>query len=325
LIKKSFSIQDSINLRLDIYLTENLDQVSRNKIKHYITKDLILVNGRSIKPSYLLQKGDLVEFFFEEKKINDGLVAQNMNLEVIYEDENIAAINKPSGLVMHPGIGNEEGTLANGLVHHFNNLSDLNGESRLGIVHRLDADTSGIVLIAKTNESHVNLSNQFKKRSIKKVYFAITWGKWSKKSGVIKGLMNRKKSDPTSYALNSSNENGKHSESSFQVLKQYSNFACVEFKPLTGRTHQIRVHSSSKGNPIFGDNKYGGGLKKCNEYSSDFKKTTSKEIIKFDRHALHASSIDFELLNSNGKRLNLEAPIPNALKELEDSLSNNEN
>ena len=325
MIKKYFPIQDSINIRLDVYLAENFDQLSRNKIKNHIIKNLVVVNGKSSKPSYLLQKGDLVEVSIKEEKLNDDLIPQEIDLEVLYEDENIAAINKPSGLVMHPGIGNDKGTLANGLVHHFNNLSDVNGKSRLGIVHRLDADTSGIVLIAKTNESHISLSNQFKKRSIKKVYFAITWGKWSKKSGVIEGVMKRKKSDPTSYTISDNNENGKYSKSSFQILKQYSNFACVEFKPFTGRTHQIRVHSSSNGNPIFGDNKYGGGLKKCHEYSSKFEKLTSKEIVKLDRHALHASSIDFELLNLNGKRLKLEAPMPKVFRELEDSLSSNEN
>ena len=318
-------MQEPLDLRLDVYLTNNLNKISRSIIKHHIIKDDILVNGKSSKPSYLLQKGDLVEVSFEEAKTSDELVPQRMDLEILYEDKNIAAINKPSGLVMHPGVGNEEGTLANGLVHYFNNLSDINGKDRLGIVHRLDADTSGIVLIAKTNESHINLLNQFKNRSINKVYFAITWGKWPNNIGVIEGYMNRKKTDPTSYTLNSGNENGKYSKSFFQINKQYSNFACVEFRPLSGRTHQIRVHSSSNGNPIFGDNKYGGGLKKCNEYSSKFKKLISKEIINLNRHALHAHSIDFELLNSNGKRLKLEAPIPTVLRKLEDKLSSYEN
>ncbi|MDA9594202.1 RluA family pseudouridine synthase [bacterium] len=322
--KKSFLIQEPLDLRLDVYITKKLDQTSRSIIKHHIIENDILVNGKSSKPSYLLQKGDLVEVSFEEVKNNDELVPQRMNLEILYEDKNIAAINKPSGIVMHPGVGNKSGTLANGLVHHFNNLSDINGKDRLGIVHRLDADTSGIVLIAKTNESHINLSNQFKNRSINKVYFAITWGKWPNKVGAIEGYMNRKKTDPTSYSLNTSKENGKYSKSFFQINKQYSNFACVEFRPLTGRTHQIRVHSSSNGNPIFGDNKYGGGLKKCNEYSSKFKKLISKEIINLNRHALHAHSVDFELLNSNGKRLKLEAPIPTGLRKLENKLSSYE-
>ena len=161
-------MEDPINLRLDVYLNKNLNQLSRNIIKHHIIKDDIMVNGKSSKPSYLLKKGDLIEVFFEETKINDELVPQKMNLEILYEDKNIAAINKPNGLVMHPGVRNEFGTLANGLVHHFNSLSDINGKERLGIVHRLDADTSGIVLIAKNNESHINLSNQFKNRSINK-------------------------------------------------------------------------------------------------------------------------------------------------------------
>ena len=132
-------MQEPIDLRLDVYLTKNINQLSRNMIKHHIREDFIMVNGKSSKPSYLLQRGDLIEVFFEEAKINDELVPQKMDLEILYEDKNIAAINKPSGLVMHPGVGNESGTLANGLVHHFNSLSDINGRERLGIVHRLDA------------------------------------------------------------------------------------------------------------------------------------------------------------------------------------------
>ena len=124
-------MQEPLDLRLDVYLTNNLNKISRSIIKHHIIKDDILVNGKSSKPSYLLQKGDLVEVSFKEAKTNDELVPQRMDLEILYEDKNIAAINKPSGLVMHPGVGNEEGTLANGLVHHFNNLSDINGKDRL--------------------------------------------------------------------------------------------------------------------------------------------------------------------------------------------------
>ena len=266
-----------------------MENESRNIIKHHIKNSSIVVNGKSIKPSYLLQDGDVIDVLinFEKKIVNSALVPEDIDIDVLYEDQDIIAVNKPSGLVIHPGIQNEKGTLANALVYHFDNLSDVNGENRRGIVHRLDADTSGVVLVAKTNESHMWLANQFKTRTIQKVYHAITWGKWSMTEGVIEGKMIRKKSDPTSYAIENG-ENGKYSKSFFKVLKQFSNFSCLEFRPYTGRTHQIRVHASSVGNPIFGDEKYGGGIKKSNEFNPKFGKNASYLISKINRHALHA-------------------------------------
>ena len=325
MIKKTFQINYSTNTRLDIYLSGLLKNESRNKIKSYIKNLSIHVNGEAKKPSYLLQNGDKITLSIETEKSKSNVLApENIDLNVLYEDENIIAIDKPSGIVMHPGKKNESGTLANGLVYHFKNLSNLNGLDRQGIVHRLDADTSGVVLIAKTNDSHKWLAEQFKNRTIKKVYYAITWGKWKFKSGKIEGNIVRKKSDPTCFDLTSADE-GKYSESTFRVLRQYSNFACVEFEPFTGRTHQIRVHSSSLANPIFGDKKYGGGLQKSNEYANKFRRISSNIISRFDRHALHAISIEFELMNSNGKRLKLNSPIPVELIELEKRLSVNEN
>ena len=326
MIKKTFQVKGSKEIRLDKYLSSLFENESRNIIQYHIKNSSIVVNGNSIKPSYILQDGDVIDVLidFEKEITNNNLVPENIDIDVLYEDQDIIAINKPSGLVIHPGIQNEKGTLANALVYHFDNLSDVNGENRRGIVHRLDADTSGVVLVAKTNESHHWLANQFKNRTIQKVYYAITWGKWSIREGVIEGKIIRKKSDPTSYTIEKGKD-GKYSKSFFKVLKQFSNFACVEFKPYTGRTHQIRVHSSSLGNPIFCDKKYGGGLKKCNQYNPEFRKNVSSLISKINRHALHASSIEFELMNSNGKRIKVDSPIPEDLIFLERSLIQYEN
>jgi 23S rRNA pseudouridine1911/1915/1917 synthase len=326
LIKKTFQVKGSKEIRLDKYLSSLMENESRNIIKHHIKNSSIVVNGKSIKPSYLLQDGDVIDVLinFEKKIVNSALVPEDIDIDVLYEDQDIIAVNKPSGLVIHPGIQNEKGTLANALVYHFDNLSDVNGENRRGIVHRLDADTSGVVLVAKTNESHRWLANQFKTRTIQKVYYAITWGKWSMTEGVIEGKMIRKKSDPTSYTIEKG-EDGKYSKSFFKVLKQFSNFSCLEFRPHTGRTHQIRVHASSVGNPIFGDEKYGGGIKKSNEFNPKFGKNSSNLISKINRHALHASSIEFELMNSNGKRIKIDSPIPEELTSLEKSLAKYEN
>ena len=326
MIKKTFQVKGSKETRLDKYLSSLMENESRNIIQHHIKNSSIIVNGKSIKPSYLLQDGDVIDVLinFEKKIVNSALVPEDIDIDVLYEDQEIIAVNKPSGLVIHPGIQNEKGTLANALVYHFDNLSDVNGENRRGIVHRLDADTSGVVLVAKTNESHRWLANQFKTRTIQKVYYAITWGKWSMTEGVIEGKMIRKKSDPTSYTIEKG-EDGKYSKSFFKVLKQFSNFSCLEFRPHTGRTHQIRVHASSVGNPIFGDEKYGGGIKKSNEFNPKFGKNASNLISTINRHALHASSIEFELMNSNGKRIKIDSPIPEELISLEKSLAKYEN
>lgn len=322
MIKKTFQVKGSKEIRLDKYLSSLMENESRNIIQQHIKNSSIIVNGKSIKPSYLLQDGDVIDVLinFEKKIVNSALVPEDIDIDVLYEDQDIIAVNKPSGLVIHPGIQNENGTLANGLVYHFDNLSDVNGKNRRGIVHRLDANTSGVVLVAKNNESHQWLANQFKTRTIQKVYYAITWGKWSMIEGIIEGKMIRKKSDPTSYTIDNSG-NGKYSKSFFKVIKKFSNFSCLEFRPHTGRTHQIRVHASSVGNPIFGDEKYGGGIKKSNEFNPKFGKSASNLISTINRHALHASSIEFELMNSNGKRIKIDSPMPKELISLEKSLT----
>ena len=165
--------------------------------------------------------------------------------------------NKSSGIIVHPGIGVNSGTVANGLAYHFQKLSNINGDLRPGIVHRLDKDTSGVMVIAKTNSAHVFLADQFKERKVKKKYSGLTWGIWGNESGEINEPLSRDKKDPTKYSINA---NGKNSITKFEVKKIFRHSSLVSFFPLTGRTHQIRIHCSHHGHPIFGDEKYGGGI-----------------------------------------------------------------
>ena len=320
-IKKSFS-----GFRLDQFLVQQLKFISRNQIQNFIKKSKIFVNDKTVKTGFILQEGDIVEIHSDiyVKKNNVKIIPKNIDLDIIYEDENIVGINKNSGLVVHPGIKNEENTLVHGLEFRFRNLSDINGDLRKGIVHRLDADTSGIILIAKNNSAHEWLSNQFKDRKIIKEYIAITWGRWSKIQGKISGDMIRSKTDPTKYIFAKDSINGKYSESFYKVEKQYTNHTKVRFYPLTGRTHQIRVHASQLGNPIFGDNKYGGDIKKAKEYKPEVYKYFSSQLKFFSRHALHAYSIEF--INFYKKRkIKIIAPIPDEFIDLEKTLSEYEN
>ena len=316
-----FQISKSVGRRLDIYLAKKLHPISRSRIKTYINDSSIQVNNINVKPGYILQKGDIIRLSINNDEQGDETaLPEKMKINVIYEDDHIIAINKPSDLVVHPGVKNKQGTLVNGLMSQFKNLSNINGESRRGIVHRLDADTSGVMLVAKTNSAHEWLSKQFKDRSVNKTYVSITWGKWKEKNGKIEGWISRKKSDPTTYQLNDSDQYGKHSITNYMVEKQYDNFARVLFYPITGRTHQIRIHSSHLGHPVFGDQKYGGGVKKSKGYKPELNKFFSEKLNKFGRHALHALSIEFEPYKNNGKKIKLDAQIPNEFVDLEKSI-----
>ena len=321
MIKDIFQISKSVGNRLDIYLAKKLHPISRSRIKTFINNSFIRVNKLKVKPGYILQKGDIVKVSIKnEAQDDESVLPEKMKINVIYEDDHIIAINKPSGLVVHPGVKNKQGTLVNGLMSQFKNLSNINGESRRGIVHRLDADTSGVMLVAKTNSAHEWLSKQFKDRSVNKTYVSITWGKWKEKNGKIEGWISRKKSDPTTYQLNDSGQYGKHSITKYKVEKQYDNFARVLFYPITGRTHQIRIHSSHLGHPVFGDQKYGGGEKKSKGYHPDLTKFFLEKLNKLGGHALHALSIEFELYKNNGKKIKLDAQIPNEFVDLEKSI-----
>ena len=325
--KKYIQIKESFSgLRLDQFLVQKIDSLSRNQIQNFIKKSKILVNDKAVKTGFILQEGDIIEIHSDiyNKKSNVKIIPINIDLDIIYEDENIVGINKKSGLVVHPGIKNEENTLVHGLEYRFKNLSDINGHLRKGIVHRLDADTSGIILVAKNNKAHKWLSSQFKDRKIIKEYIAITWGNWNENEGKISGDMIRSKTDPTKYVFAKDSINGRYSESFYKVEKQYTNHSKVRFYPRTGRTHQIRVHSSYLGNPIFGDHKYGGDIRKAKEYKPSVYKYFSSQLKIFTRHALHAYSIEFINLYKK-RKIKIIAPIPDEFIDLEKSLSEYEN
>jgi 23S rRNA pseudouridine1911/1915/1917 synthase len=239
------------NIRIDKYLALNTEY-SRELITKMIKDGYVLVNNKSIKPSYLININDEIEIdesYIEETNIEP----MEMPLDIVYEDEDIMVINKPSGLVVHPGNGNKDNTLVNGLKYYTEELSDMGGNERVGIVHRLDKDTSGLMLIAKTNKAHEILANDFKNRKVYKEYYALLIGNFPSDTALIDAPIGRDKNNFNKMCVTAS---GKNAITNLKVLKRYKDYTLVSLVLETGRTHQIRVHMSYIGYPIYNDPVY---------------------------------------------------------------------
>ena len=250
--------ENSINTRLDLFLSQLYDGISRSKIQTAIKAGKVLINGDIKKPSYALKFDDRVEFEnLEPDKIIE-LEAQDIALEVIWEDENMAVINKPSGMLTHPTFLETSGTLVNALLYKYgDNLSDTNGEFRRGIVHRLDRNTSGLLMIAKNNKTHEYLANIIKEHKLTKKYHAVLKGFYPNETDIISEPIGRNNANPKKMAVR---PDGRPSLTKLKVLEHFANEATyVELELVTGRTHQIRVHTSFKKHPVYNDTLYGAG------------------------------------------------------------------
>ena len=297
---------DNKNLRLDIFLLDYLEDISRTKIQKFITQGIIKVDDFVVKPSYRLKANECITIDnLDPIKKKTTIIKENIPIDIIYEDDDLLAVNKSSGLVVHPGAGNLSGTLLNGLVYHYENLSTLDN-TRPGIIHRLDKDTTGVMLIAKSDKSHYLLSEQFAQRKITKTYRAITWGNM-KNEGEIQGYINRDSKNRIKYALNSSQ--GKFSYTKYKCLENLSPFSYIELFPTTGRTHQLRVHLKSIGFPIILDELYGGGISLINSYNQKYSKVIKQVFKIMNRFALHAYKIKFRH-PSTKKEMEIQAPLP---------------
>ena len=274
-------------IRLDKFLLDKLD-VSRSKLQEMIKQGLVLVNDSKKKNSYVLRVNDVINVI-GELKIETDVKPENMDLDIVYEDDYLMVINKPSGLVVHPAAGHYNGTLVNGLLAHTNSLSSNNGEVRPGIVHRIDKDTSGLLVIAKDDKTHEELSKQLKDKTLSRIYVALVQGRINHDTGTIDAPIGRDPSDRKKMCVT---ENGKEAITHFKVLERYKDASLIECKLETGRTHQIRVHMSHIGHPLVGDFLYGG-----------------ENPTLIDRQALHSYKL---AINHpvTGERLVLEAPLP---------------
>lgn len=292
---------DNKGNRLDKFVSNVLSDLSRSKIQSYIKDGYILVNEKTVNPSYVLKENDIIKVLEFPKETTD-LVGVDMPLDIVYEDEYLMVINKPKGLVTHPGAGNFDNTLANGLKGYSDNLSDLNGDFRPGIIHRLDKDTSGLLVIAKTNEAHIFLANQLSDHTLGRTYMALVHGVIHEEEGRIIAPIGRDKSHRLKMAVDL--KNGKDAETYFKVLKRYQNATLVECRLKTGRTHQIRVHFDYISHPVIGDPLYGRDNRR----------------IYNDGQLLVAYKISF-IHPGDKKRREFEIPLPEYFKEVIDKLN----
>lgn len=299
--------KDNVSKRLDIYLSENLEDVTRSYIKTLIDDSKILVNNKKEKSGYKLKLNDIIDVTLEEKK-SENIVAQDIPLEILYEDDDIIIVNKPKGMVVHPANGNYTGTMVNSLMYsHQGKLSSINGVIRPGIVHRIDKDTSGILVVAKNDNAHKKLAAQFKVHSIKRKYVALVKGIIKEDSLTIDMPIGRSVKDRKKMTV--TNKNSRSAVTHIAILKRFysSNVTLVEAELETGRTHQIRVHMAYIHHPLVGDEIYG---KKDNKF-------------KVQGQMLHAKYLGF-VHPSTGKFIEFEKDVPEYFKEILKSLENKE-
>lgn len=280
-------------LRVDLFLKEMEPECSRTQVQSLILAGYVTVNGTKIKSHYKLKLGDRLKWQIPAKP-ESGITAENIPLNIIFEDKDIIVLDKPPGLVVHPGAGNQQHTLVNALLFHTKELSSISQE-RPGIVHRLDKDTSGVMVIAKNNHAHLELAKQFKKHSIERRYIALVGGLIEFDEGIIDVPLKRHILDRRKMFV-SFTEEAKPAHTFYRVLKRFSDFTAVELFPKTGRTHQLRVHLLYLGHPVLGDKTYG-------------------KLKDFSRLALHAKDLGFHH-PSTGEFVKFSSPLPKEMKEV---------
>jgi 23S rRNA pseudouridine1911/1915/1917 synthase len=275
--------------RIDIYLTHRIENATRSKVQQAVEAGLVLVNGRIVKSSYQLNPNDIIDVTFPRPPRPDVL-AENIPLDIVYEDGDLIIVNKPAGMVTHPAYTHYSGTLVNALLFHCNNLSKVNTELRPGIVHRLDKDTTGLMVIAKTDAVHAFLAKQFSKRTIDREYWAVVWGRFKSPKGTIQANLGRSKRDRKKVAVT---EDGKTAITEYEVIKEFEFLSLVRLHLKTGRTHQIRVHLAHIGHPVFGDPAYNGRNNTWNGLEGKKAQKAGNLLKLISRQALHAKTIGF--------------------------------
>ena len=298
--------------RLDQFLVNRLEKISRAQVQKLIKHEQIKVNGKTVKPSHSVSRGEKIAIHFPRPP-KPELLPENIPLEIIFEDEYLLILNKKAGMVVHPAYGNLSGTLANALVYHSQNLSTLSGEFRPGLVHRLDKDTSGLLVVAKNDFVHGQLSGQFSEHTVNREYRAVVWGHLKQKTGRIESFLKRMEKDRTRFVT--SRDEGKFAITNYEVIEEYPLVSLIKLKLETGRTHQIRVHTSSQGHPVLGDQTYGGRHKQTIQLNQKERELANQLLELMPRQALHAKTLGF-IHPETQKEMLFDSELPGDMRGL---------
>lgn len=303
-------------LRVDKFLMNFIPETTRNKIQKAADEGRIWANDLPVKSNYKVKPGDEIKVVLSEPPREVEIIAQDIPVDIVYEDESVAVINKAAGMVVHPGHGNYSGTLVNALKYHFDNLPSMTAElERPGLVHRIDKDTSGLLVIAKTEQAMQSLTSQFKARTTDRLYYALVWGSIEEDEGTIEGNIGRHLKDRMLMDVFPDGDHGKHAVTHFRVIERFQYVTLVECKLETGRTHQIRVHFRHIGHPLFNDERYGGDKILKGTTFTKYKQFVENCFKICPRQALHAKTLGFDHPKT-GERMNFDSPIPEDLSEL---------
>ena len=301
-------------LRIDKFLMNRMENVTRNRIQNGIDLGNVLVNDKAIKASYKVKPGDVISVVLPHPPRDTEVYPENIPLDIVYEDDDLLIINKPAGLVVHPGFNNFNGTLVNGLVYHFNQLPELPGNNgRPGLVHRIDKDTSGLLVISKNEKAMAWLARQFFDHSITRKYLALVWGDLEN-DGTITGYIGRSLKDRRVMSIYDDEEKGKWAVTHYKVLQRLNYVTLIECQLETGRTHQIRAHLKHIGHPLFNDAVYGGDKILKGTVFTKYKQFVENCFELLPRQALHAQTLGF-IHPGSKKQVHFEAPLPDDFRQ----------
>lgn len=300
-------------LRVDKFLMNMIENTTRNKIQQAAENGSILVNDVAVKSNYKVKAGDVVRLVLAHPTYEQLLTPENIPLDIVYEDDQLLVINKPAGMVVHPGHGNYSGTLVNALAYHFENLP-MNSSERPGLVHRIDKDTTGLLVVAKTEHAMAYLTKQFAEKTSEREYIALVWGNIEEDEGTVEGNIGRHDTNRMRMAVHESDEKGKHAVTHYKVLERFGYVTLVSCQLETGRTHQIRVHMKHIGHTLFNDERYGGDSILKGTTFTKYKQFVDNCFKVLPRQALHAKTLGFEHPITK-EFLRFDTPIPQDLLE----------
>ncbi len=309
-------------LRIDKFLTNRIENTSRNKIHDAAVAGNIIVNKKQVKPSYKVKPLDVIQVMLEYPPRKIELLKENIPINIVYEDQDVIVVNKEAGMVVHPSYGHYSGTLVNALAYHLKGSELFESDDiRPGLIHRIDKNTSGLLVIAKTEHAKTNISKQFFDRTTKRKYLAMVWGNFDEEEGTITGNVGRSLKNRKVMSVFPEADYGKHAVTHYKVIERFGYISLIECRLETGRTHQIRVHMKHIKHPIFNDVEYGGNIILKGTTFTKYKQFINNCFKILPRHALHAKSLGF-IHPTTGKQIDFDSELPNDMATLIDKWRN---